>query len=201
MPKGVCAELTGMVFGRLTVIKRLHATERGYLWLCRCTCGNEVTPATGNLTRGNTASCGCLKREMVRDKNLRHGLTVREHRTPEMDIFHAAKRRCENPNDQRYSDYAAHFLLDTGSEVRRINDGMADVLMGWVVLRQRDHARDPPNVNEHAQRGSDRKKRRDGRERVHGLTSGAGSTFSSSERVHRGGPVHPIAASRWSCAG
>jgi hypothetical protein len=110
MPKGVCAELTGMVFGRLTVIKRLHATERGYLWLCRCTCGNEVTPATGNLTRGNTASCGCLKREMVRDKNLRHGLTVREHRTPEMDIFHAAKRRCENPNDQRYSDYGGRGI-------------------------------------------------------------------------------------------
>lgn len=50
-------ELSGKIFGKLTVIKRV-GTKQGYaLWLCQCVCGNKTEVTTGNLRK--TRSCGC----------------------------------------------------------------------------------------------------------------------------------------------
>ena len=48
-------DLTGEVFGQLTVIRQ---KEPG-LWLCRCACGNEVSVERRKLTSGNKKTCGC----------------------------------------------------------------------------------------------------------------------------------------------
>ena len=60
-------DLTGMKFGRLTVIER--ATDKKYsrpYWLCRCECGNITKPIQGgSLKSGATTSCGCLHKEKV----------------------------------------------------------------------------------------------------------------------------------------
>lgn len=38
-----CIDLTGMKFGRLTVIERAGKTKQGNaLWKCKCDCGNET---------------------------------------------------------------------------------------------------------------------------------------------------------------
>jgi hypothetical protein len=68
MPK--CLELTGQVFGRLTVIERAEdyiATSGAHhsCWVCRCECGNETTSHGNNLKRGDTKSCGCLSKEII----------------------------------------------------------------------------------------------------------------------------------------
>jgi hypothetical protein len=58
-------ELTGQIFGRLTVLQKVLVPDnsRYSLWLCRCKCGKEVTiKATHLLGQGTkTKSCGCLK--------------------------------------------------------------------------------------------------------------------------------------------
>jgi hypothetical protein len=57
-------DLTGQVFGRLTVVslsgKRGSGGNR--FWLCHCQCGNGtlVTGSDLRRTTGNTRSCGCL---------------------------------------------------------------------------------------------------------------------------------------------
>ena len=54
-------DLTGMKFGRLTVIEReLHS-----VWLCKCACGKTHRASTSNLRNGHSRSCGCrfLERE------------------------------------------------------------------------------------------------------------------------------------------
>lgn len=60
-------DLTGMVFGRLTVIQRVKknttSSDRHSQWLCRCSCGAETLVMSNNLTRGHTQSCGCLQNE------------------------------------------------------------------------------------------------------------------------------------------
>ena len=61
----VFKDLIGQKFGRLTVIKRAddYISPKGQhktRWLCRCECGNEKIVAGGDLTSGNTQSCGCL---------------------------------------------------------------------------------------------------------------------------------------------
>jgi len=57
-------DLTGKVFGRLTVVKRVGRTKHKHtLWVCKCSCGNETTTTTQSLRSGSTRSCGCLSRE------------------------------------------------------------------------------------------------------------------------------------------
>lgn len=55
-------DLTGKVFGKLTVIEPNGVrSDRCTLWLCRCECGNEITTASRNLTGDHTKSCGCIR--------------------------------------------------------------------------------------------------------------------------------------------
>ena len=55
-------DLTGRVFGRLTVIEYAGRNSDGVrMWLCRCACGNEATVRGSCLTSGHTKSCGCGK--------------------------------------------------------------------------------------------------------------------------------------------
>lgn len=64
-------DLTGRVFGRLTVLKQAEdlVNSRGEhvaMWLCQCSCENKtfVTVRGGHLTKKNgTKSCGCLQKE------------------------------------------------------------------------------------------------------------------------------------------
>lgn len=71
-------DLTGMKFGLLTVIEQNgYATDaatmhRTSLWRCKCECGNETTVRIGNLTRGVTMSCGCLKKNKHSTKGIKY---------------------------------------------------------------------------------------------------------------------------------
>jgi hypothetical protein len=59
--------LTGQIFGRLTVLEPAGLNEsRTHLqWLCRCECGTLKKIVAQNLTRGNAKSCGCWNREKL----------------------------------------------------------------------------------------------------------------------------------------
>lgn len=57
-------DIQGLKVGKLTVIKRVKDVDTGHSnkWLCQCECGNQVTVATGTLTRNNQMSCGCIRK-------------------------------------------------------------------------------------------------------------------------------------------
>jgi hypothetical protein len=66
-------DLTGLRFGRLTVVQRAEgAFERPY-WLCRCDCGGTIVARGNNLTGRKNRSCGC----MLNDTNARQGMIGR----------------------------------------------------------------------------------------------------------------------------
>ena len=71
MPKLI--DLTGEVFGRLTVLER-DITRKGTYWKCQCECGKIKSVLGSNLRRGVTQSCGCLQRERTGTANV-HDLT------------------------------------------------------------------------------------------------------------------------------
>ena len=57
-------DLTGVRFGRLTVIELDHmSAQHDSFWLCECDCGNRKVVRGASLKNGNTTSCGCRKRE------------------------------------------------------------------------------------------------------------------------------------------
>lgn len=58
------ADLTGRVFGRLTVLGPEDGVNKGNCdqkWICRCECGRIARVAVRYLLTGKTRSCGCLK--------------------------------------------------------------------------------------------------------------------------------------------
>lgn len=59
-------DLTGQVFGKLTVLKRDDSrSNKGTYWWCQCECGNKISVRKDQLTRakGPKTSCGCDLKE------------------------------------------------------------------------------------------------------------------------------------------
>ncbi len=61
-------DLSGKVFGRLTVIKRVENKSNRVRWLCHCECGYQTAVIGKSLREGKTKSCGCLRNELARDR-------------------------------------------------------------------------------------------------------------------------------------
>ncbi|GAX02714.1 hypothetical protein IWT140_00312 [Secundilactobacillus pentosiphilus] len=63
-------EMKGKRFGRLTVIRQNGQDPKNadLLWECRCSCGNIVTVDGSRLRGGYVRSCGCLRRELARER-------------------------------------------------------------------------------------------------------------------------------------
>lgn len=101
-------DLTGWKFTRFTVIRRVERGQRTF-WLCRCDCGKKRVVAGGNLRSGNSASCGCLQREVVRDTgkaNRTHGL----HGTVLYRCWSNMMKRCYNKETPKYRLYGARGI-------------------------------------------------------------------------------------------
>lgn len=56
-------DLIEQVFGKLTVLELDHVEKSKRYWKCQCECGNTTVVREGNLRHGITKSCGCLKKE------------------------------------------------------------------------------------------------------------------------------------------
>ena len=69
-------DLTGQVYGRLTVLGDIgkRTKNKGILWQCLCECGQITFVKGAHLKNGATRSCGCLNRE-ARSKRQTQDLT------------------------------------------------------------------------------------------------------------------------------
>lgn len=102
--RGRKIDLTGQVFGRLTVIQSEGVNKHGcYLWLCECECGNTKIVNGAELRRGHVKSCGCLSNELARERLYQHGAS----RTPIYREWAKMKGRCNGNtaySKRRYTD-------------------------------------------------------------------------------------------------
>lgn len=73
---GKLIDLSGMIFNRLTVIKRyedrvLPSGQKVRMWLCECSCGKKDIVVSGNhLKSGDTQSCGCYMKDRVKETHV-----------------------------------------------------------------------------------------------------------------------------------
>ena len=58
--------IVGKKYTRLFVKEKINNEH----YLCVCDCGNEIIAKRGNLTSGNTKSCGCLAKESLSNRRL-----------------------------------------------------------------------------------------------------------------------------------
>jgi hypothetical protein len=95
-------DLVGEQYGRLTVKTELSRIQRyRRRFLCECTCGGSIETELSGLRSGNTASCGCLRREVTSQRTRTHGMCSRT----EYNIWNAMKQRCNNPHAVNYERY------------------------------------------------------------------------------------------------
>lgn len=70
---GVAIDLTGLIFGKLTVVKRLPTVKKRTIWRCLCECGKCCDVRSDHLKTGITSSCGCYRLERLREVVIKHG--------------------------------------------------------------------------------------------------------------------------------
>lgn len=106
---GKFKDLTGMKFGRLTVIERAgHDKYKKILWKCKCDCGGYVITHGRSLSNGMCKSCGCLNIDRKRELSKYHGLSSDEHRI--YSVWKNMKRRCLNEDDKNYFNYGGRGI-------------------------------------------------------------------------------------------
>jgi hypothetical protein len=97
----------GRRFGRWTVIVAGGPTSK---WGCKCDCGTVRSVYAPDLRAGKSKSCGCLRNEITAARSYRHGYALGRRRTPEYQAWHDMKRRCENPQHNRYADWGGRGI-------------------------------------------------------------------------------------------
>ena len=97
-------DLTGMKFGKWTVLKFSHKNKYySPHWLCRCECKIEKIVRGAELKNGSSTQCkGCA----CKNKFLKHGL--REH--PLYKVWAGMKTRCYNPNRIQYKNWGGRGI-------------------------------------------------------------------------------------------
>ena len=100
-------DLTGKVFGRLTVIKRAENDKNGRArWLCKCSCGNESVKTGKLLLNGHCKSCGCGEYENRVNNCTSHRLSD----TRLYNIWGAMKQRCYYSKHKDYHNYGGRGI-------------------------------------------------------------------------------------------
>ncbi len=115
MPKAI--DLTGRTFGRLTAIEMSEHQHRATRsWRCKCKCGSEIIVSGQELRRGDTKSCGCLRRDVTKVRgrsNERHGDAKTGKESAEYRSWVEMRRRCSNPNFIGFRYYGGRGIAVT----------------------------------------------------------------------------------------
>lgn len=61
-------DITGKIFGKLTVLAPHDKKNRTWRWKCVCDCGNETIAYVSKLKNGCKTSCGCGKYQNIKPK-------------------------------------------------------------------------------------------------------------------------------------
>lgn len=103
-------DLTGQVFGYLTVVGRAGSNgRRRAMWSAKCVCGETVELVGQNLrnkNRGPLKSCGCRRGEMLLDAWGSHGMTSH----PAYHSWQGLRQRCNNATSKDYRNYGARGI-------------------------------------------------------------------------------------------
>jgi hypothetical protein len=98
-------DLTGMIFGKLEVMKFSTRLGKAYLWECQCECGKTKIVSGSSLKAGYTKSCGCIVSAMRRSEKT-HGMT----NTSLYYRWRGMLSRCEYPKQKGFKNYGGRGI-------------------------------------------------------------------------------------------
>lgn len=97
-------DLTGKVFNRWTVIS-YAGFEKRHLWNVECKCGEKRIVRAYQLTGNVSKSCGCLAKDVNRERRTVHGECRGGKPSPEFRAYLLARAQCQNPNHENYAKF------------------------------------------------------------------------------------------------
>lgn len=117
-------DLTGKVFGRLTVLERAPKVSKHAKWHCQCSCGKTTITFQFGLVSGKTKSCGCIAAEKSKERwkdggtpemrkklsDAAANVTHRMSKHPAYTSYADMKQRCLNTNHKWYSEYGGRGI-------------------------------------------------------------------------------------------
>lgn len=95
-------DITGNVYGSLTVIKFDYIKNHRTYWICKCVCGNHRSVYLRNIKRQFT-TCYC--------KRMKSRYRESVAKTKEYYVWLHIKSRCYNENDKGYKNYGARGII------------------------------------------------------------------------------------------
>lgn len=104
-------QLTGLVFGRLTVVGKSGTRSGRVTWECCCSCGNTVHTVSHALTSGHSKSCGCWRDERNKGTEIKHGHARRGVKlSPTYKTWQSMMTRCYNSGVKSFKDYGGRGI-------------------------------------------------------------------------------------------
>jgi hypothetical protein len=102
---------TNQVFDKLTVIKLDVSREGGRVpyWICKCTCGNEVSVRTDRLGT-DKFDCGCVQKAILSARNSVQNRTHGLSKTRLFKIWTNMNFRCQSPKSPNYMSYGGRGI-------------------------------------------------------------------------------------------
>jgi hypothetical protein len=98
-------DLTGMKFGRLTVLQYAYSKKYAY-WRCKCDCGRESIVRSSHLLLGAIKTCGCSRSEngkktvvFAQKSNTKYGEIAKSRL---YTIWNSMKERCADIKNKDY---------------------------------------------------------------------------------------------------
>ena len=104
-------DLRGQRFGSMVVVSDMGMMEGVHYWLCRCSCGFAIPVRHGNLTSGNTHTCGCGANKNRELANRIHGHSTRRlGPTTTYNSWKCMIIRCTYKSHRQFKDYGGRGI-------------------------------------------------------------------------------------------
>lgn len=121
-------DLSNKRFGRLVAIRVTKTVRRNKYWLCFCDCGEQKEIREGHLLSGNTKSCGCLNRELSKERIIRASTVHGESHTRLYRIWRDMKTRCSCSSTSSFKNYG-----ERGIRVNSVWESSYAVFRDWAL--------------------------------------------------------------------
>lgn len=137
-------DITGLRVGYLTA-SRYHSSDgKKSLWVTTCACGQEKVLAATEIVkmkkRGVQASCGCMKRVTIGERNTKHGMSAH----PAYWVWRGMIDRCRLPSHHAWERYGARGIKVCKRWERSFDAFWADMgptYQPGLTLERRDNDR------------------------------------------------------------
>ena len=99
-------------FGRLLVKEDTKKRKYNFVvWKCLCDCGNYKEVLSQNLLQGKTKSCGCLQKEVSKQRMIKKNYTHGKSKSRIYKSWSSMKERCLNINSNKWKYYGGRGIM------------------------------------------------------------------------------------------